>query len=71
MLGIWRTSATERVRRGEIPSVRLGRRLLVPKARLLAMLDVEPPAKTERDPPGRASDLVLAARTGFEPVPPP
>lgn len=25
----------------------------------------------ERDPPERASDLVLAARTGFEPVPPP
>ena len=29
--------------------------------------------ETERDPPERASDLVisLAARTGFEPVPPP
>lgn len=39
MLGISRTSAYERVRRGEIPTVRLGRRLLVPKARLLAMLD--------------------------------
>lgn len=44
MLGISRTSAYERVRRGEIPTVRLGRRLLVPKARLLAMLDGEPPA---------------------------
>jgi excisionase family DNA binding protein len=39
MLGISRTSAYERVRRDEIPTVRLGRRLLVPKARLLAMLD--------------------------------
>jgi excisionase family DNA binding protein len=44
MLGISRTSAYERVRRGEIPTVRLGRRLLVPKARLLAMLEGEPPA---------------------------
>lgn len=39
MLGISRTSAYERVRRDEIPTVGLGRRLLVPKARLLAMLD--------------------------------
>jgi excisionase family DNA binding protein len=31
MLGISRTSAYERVRRGEIPTVRLGRRLLVPR----------------------------------------
>ena len=44
MLGISRTSAYERVRRGEIPTVRLGRRLVVPKGRLMAMLDGEPPA---------------------------
>jgi excisionase family DNA binding protein len=44
MLGISRTSVYERVRRGEIPTVRLGRRLLVPKARLLAMVEGEPPA---------------------------
>ena len=44
MLGISRTSAYERVRRDEIPTVRLGRRLLVPKDRLLAMLDGVPPA---------------------------
>jgi excisionase family DNA binding protein len=42
MLGISRTSAYERVRRGEIPTVRLGRRLLVPNARLLAMLEGKP-----------------------------
>lgn len=42
MLGISRTSAYERVRRGEIPTVRLGRRLVVPRARLLAMLEGEP-----------------------------
>jgi excisionase family DNA binding protein len=44
MLGISRTSAYERVRRGEIPTVRLGRRLVVPKTRLIAMLEDEPPA---------------------------
>jgi excisionase family DNA binding protein len=42
MLGISRTSAYERVRRSEIPTVRLGRRLLVPRAQLLAMLEGEP-----------------------------
>jgi excisionase family DNA binding protein len=46
MLGISRTSAYERVRRGEIPAVRLGRRLLVPKARLLAMLDRDWPGSS-------------------------
>jgi excisionase family DNA binding protein len=51
MLGISRTSAYERVRRDEIPTVRLGRRLLVPKARLLAMLDADSadPATTEEE----------------------
>ncbi len=46
MLGISRTSAYERVRRGEIPTVRLGRRLLVPKARLLAILDCDWPGSS-------------------------
>lgn len=46
MLGISRTPAYERVRRDETPTVRLGRRLLVPKARLMAMLDSEAPATT-------------------------
>lgn len=49
MLGISRTSAYQRVRRGEIPTVRLGRRLVVPKARLLAMLEGEPPAISSAD----------------------
>ena len=48
MLGISRTSAYERVRRGEIPTVRLGRRLLVPIARLMALLEGEPPAASTR-----------------------
>lgn len=38
VLGIGRTSAYEAVRRGEIPSIRVGRRLMVPKAQLDRLL---------------------------------
>ena len=43
MLGISRTSAYGCATRNEIPTVRLGRRVLVPLARFMAMLDNEPP----------------------------
>jgi excisionase family DNA binding protein len=39
LLGISRTLAYELVRRGEIPSLRLGRRVVVPVRALEAMLD--------------------------------
>jgi excisionase family DNA binding protein len=39
LLGISRGLAYELVRRGEIPSIRLGRRLVVTRRRLLAMID--------------------------------
>jgi excisionase family DNA binding protein len=39
LLGISRTSAYECVRRGEIPSLRLGRRLLVTRAGLQQLLE--------------------------------
>jgi excisionase family DNA binding protein len=38
LLGIGRGSAYEAARRGELPAVRLGRRLVVPRARLEEML---------------------------------
>ena len=38
LLRISRCSAYEAVRRGEIPAVRMGRRVLIPTARLLALL---------------------------------
>lgn len=47
---IGRGTAYEAVRRGEIPSLRLGRRILVPVPRLLAMLgvnDVESPSRSD------------------------
>ena len=39
LLGISRNSAYEAVRKGEIPTIRLGRRILVPVSRLEALLD--------------------------------
>lgn len=41
-LGISRNLAYELVERGELPSVRLGRRLVVPKRALERLLEVEP-----------------------------
>jgi excisionase family DNA binding protein len=41
-LGISRGSAYQAVRRGELPTIRIGRRLLVPLAALNAMLAGEP-----------------------------
>ena len=45
LLRISRCSAYEAVRRGEIPSVRMGRRVLIPTARLLALLGVGEPER--------------------------
>jgi excisionase family DNA binding protein len=42
LLGISRALAYELVARGDLPSIRLGRRLVVPKAALLEMLGLSP-----------------------------
>lgn len=42
VLGIGRTAAYEAARTGQIPAVRIGRRLLVPKPALEAMLNRVP-----------------------------
>lgn len=47
ILGVSRQSAYEGVKRGEIPSIRVGRRLIVPTAQLLRLLGVEEPARPE------------------------
>lgn len=41
-LGICESSCYDAARRGEIPTLRLGRRLLVPVAALEALLEVRP-----------------------------
>ena len=42
LLGISRAFAYELVARGKLPVIRLGRRMVVPKAALLAMVDLTP-----------------------------
>lgn len=42
VLGIARCSAYEAVRRGDIPSIRLGRRIVVPTARLRELVGLDP-----------------------------
>jgi len=41
LLGLSRNAAYEAVRRGDIPNIRIGRRILVPKQRLDDMLNEE------------------------------
>jgi excisionase family DNA binding protein len=43
LLGISRGLAYEAARRGELPTIKLGRRLLVPTARLLELVGVPAP----------------------------
>jgi excisionase family DNA binding protein len=47
LLGLKRSAAYEAVKRAELPALRFGRRLVVPTARVLAMLGVSHEA--ERD----------------------
>lgn len=54
MLGIGRQSAYAAARRGEIPTIRIGRLLLVPLARLNELLgDREGDSSEEAPEPGR------------------
>ncbi|RJL22040.1 DNA-binding protein [Bailinhaonella thermotolerans] len=41
VLGITRDGAYDAVRRGDIPSLRIGRKILIPTARLAALLGIE------------------------------
>ena len=58
LLGISRSFAYEAVQRGDIPSMRIGRRILVPKAALQRYLESAAPPGDQEDrgsihPPGR------------------
>lgn len=48
LLGIGRTLAYQAVRRGEIPSIRIGNRYLVPKAALEAVISGEKPLSDDQ-----------------------
>lgn len=47
-LGLRRTSAYAAVKRGDIPTITIGRRRLVPTAHLLRMLGIEPAELQQR-----------------------
>lgn len=47
LLRLSRSSAYEAARKGQLPTLRIGRRLLVPRARLMAMLGAGDAQKAE------------------------
>lgn len=47
LLGLSRGSAYRAATRGDIPTIRIGRRLLVPTAKLLTLLGIETTSTTE------------------------
>ncbi len=57
MLGISRGLAYDLVARGEIPAVRLGRRLVVPRRALESMLEVAQPADLDAVEPASPQPL--------------
>ncbi|MBY5163133.1 helix-turn-helix domain-containing protein [Nitriliruptoria bacterium AS10] len=69
ILGISRRAAYRAVHRGELPAVRIGRRLLVPSARLLHLLGLDPndwvedatPRQLQPPPPAPRPTLASSA----------
>ena len=49
MLGLSRGLTYEAIRQGEIPSIRIGRRIIIPRASLEAMLQITAIADPESD----------------------
>jgi hypothetical protein len=54
LLGMGRSAAYEAARRGQIPTQRYGRQLLVPTAMLLGQLGLDPAHVAAPEPPGAA-----------------
>ncbi len=50
LLGLGRSSAYRAARRGELPTLQFGRRLVVPTMRLLRLLGAEPENEQDGDP---------------------
>jgi len=59
MLGISRAFAYELVARGELPVIRLGRRRLVPRRALLALIETEFVPPTPSDPAATPFDALV------------
>lgn len=58
ILGIGRNSAYEAINRGDVPSLRLGRRLVVPRKALEALLEGR-----QQDRPASATDAPIPLRS--------
>lgn len=74
MLGISRRSAYRAAARGELPTLRLGRRLLVPTPRLLALLGLSVDEAADEEPAATPSAPALSDRpreTAAKPITPP
>ena len=69
LLGISRGLAYEAARRGELPTLRLGRRLLVPKARLLELLGANGWEVSHEMNERRATGGATQPETTGDPVP--
>ena len=61
LFDLGRSAAYEAVERGELPVLRFGRRLVVPTARLLAMLGLEPDDEGDARPGAPIDQLAPAA----------
>jgi excisionase family DNA binding protein len=67
LLGVSRGVGYEAARRGELPTIRLGRRLLVPKVALERMLGITEDERPELATPGARTTLgVGGARDGAD-----
>jgi hypothetical protein len=62
LFGLGRSAAYEAAQRGELPVLRFGRRMVVPTARLLAMLGLDP-ERDEGAPEGAPVDQLAPAAT--------
>lgn len=57
LLGISRRSAYRAVERGELPALRLGRRLVIPSLKLLELLEVNPRSASSNGDDGSAEAI--------------
>ena len=66
IIGLGRSAAYDAARRGEIPTIQFGRRLLVPTAaiRRMAQLDVDATEDAARTLAGSGGALLIEARGG-------
>ncbi|MDP9403840.1 MAG: helix-turn-helix domain-containing protein [Actinomycetota bacterium] len=66
ILGLGRSASYEAAKRGELPTIAIGRRRVVPTARLLTLLGLNPSTNANEGPPltkGPSSSSLLTNRS--------